>query len=126
MDYVRHGLSIGIERVNNIFYLSIKIEGVLTHEDYEVMVPMIEKAMLGLQEPRIKAYVDITSLEDWTLHALWDDFKFGLQHGHQFERIAIVGYKNWQEMASKVASWFINGEIKSFNDTNEALRWLSQ
>lgn len=125
MNYVRHGLSVGIERVNSMFYLSIKIEGELTHEDYEVMVPMIENAMLGLKEPRIKAYIDITALEGWTLHAMWDDLTFGLAHGNQFEKIAVVGNKNWQEIASKVGSWFINGEIKSFNNSDEALHWLT-
>ena len=31
----RHGLSIGIERVDNNFFLSLKAVGKLTHEDYK-------------------------------------------------------------------------------------------
>ena len=124
MKNSKHGLSIGIQREGNEFYLTLKIEGKLTHEDYELMVPMINNAISGFKEPKIKALVDITQLDGWTLEAMWDDFKFGLQHGSEFTKIAVVGNKNWQEWASKVGSWFIGGEIKSFHNENEAIEWL--
>ncbi len=41
MSIKKHGLSIGIERVDNNFFLSLKAVGKLTHEDYETITPMI-------------------------------------------------------------------------------------
>ncbi len=38
----KHGLSIGIERVDNEFFLSFKAVGTLTHEDYEKIKPLME------------------------------------------------------------------------------------
>lgn len=126
MTCERHGLSIGIERVNEQFYLAIKVIGELTHEDYEVMVPMIENAMHGLKEPKVKALVDLSELNGWTMHAVWDDFKFSLKHGNEFSKIAVVSHKNWMHLVSQIGSWFVSGEVESFEEINPALQWLSK
>ena len=124
MSIVRHGLSIGIERTGSEFYLSLKAVGKLTHEDYKVITPMIESALEGIKQPRIKVLIDGTELDGWELRAGWDDFKLGLKYGGEFEKIAIYGNKRWQEMAAKVGSWFISGEAKYFDSLDEALAWL--
>ena len=53
-----------------------------------------------------------------------DLFKLGLKHGSEFEKIAIYGNKGWQEMAAKIGSWFVSGEMKYFESLDEALAWL--
>ncbi len=124
MSISRHGLSIGIERTGSEFYLSLKAVGKLTHEDYKIITPMIDSALEGIKQPRIKVLIDGTELDGWELRAGWDDFKLGLKHGGEFEKIAIYGNKRWQEMAAKVGSWFISGEAKYFDSLDEALAWL--
>ena len=124
MSTTRHGLSIGIERVNDNFFLSFKAIGKLTHDDYQTITPMIESALLGVKQPKIKAIFDASQLDGWELRAAWDDFKLGLKHGSEFEKIAIYGNKRWQEMSAKIGSWFISGEVKYFEDYDEALEWL--
>ena len=120
-----HGLSIGIERVDDDFFLTIKVLGKLTHADYEVITPMIDSALESVTDPKVKALIDATNLEGWELRAAWDDFKIGLKHGSEFKKVAIVGNKNWQEVAAKVGSWFISGEAKYFEDVEPAVEWLS-
>jgi len=124
MSTTRHGLSIGIERVNDNFFLSFKATGKLTHDDYQTITPMIESALRGVKQPKIKAIFDGSQLDGWELRAAWDDFKLGLKHGSEFEKIAIYGNKGWQEMSAKIGSWFISGEVKYFDDYDEALAWL--
>ena len=119
-----HGLSIGIERVDSQFYLSLKAQGKLTHEDYEKITPMIDSALATVKEPKVKMLIDGTELEGWELRAAWDDFKLGLKHGSEFEKIAILGNKKWLEYSSKIASWFISGDVKYFENLDEALSWL--
>ena len=126
MSITRHGFSIGIERVGNDFFLSLKATGKLTHKDYETITPMIDSALEGVKNPKIRALFDGTELEGWELRAAWDDFKLGLRHGSEFEKIAIYGNKNWQELAAKVGSWFISGEVKYFESYDEALAWLQE
>jgi hypothetical protein len=39
MSISRHGLSIGIERVESEFFISLKAIGKLTHADYKTIPP---------------------------------------------------------------------------------------
>ena len=126
MNITRHGLSIGIERVGSDFFLSFKAVGILTHADYQIINPMIDSALEGIISPKINVFVDGSELEGWELRAAWDDFKLGLKHGGEFDKVAIFGNKKWQEYLAKIGSWFISGEVKYFDDANEALRWIQQ
>ena len=81
----RHGLSVGIERIDNEFFLSLKALGTLTHDDYETINPMVDNALQGIENPKIKAFMDCSELKGWTVHAAWDDFRFGLKHGSEFD-----------------------------------------
>ncbi len=126
MTTTRHGLSIGIERIDQNVFLTLKATGKLTHQDYQVITPMIDAALKEILFPKIKALVDITEMQGWELRAAWDDFELGLKHGSEFEKIALFGNKYWQEIAAKVGSWFVSGEIKYFEDYQQALSWLNE
>jgi len=124
MTATKHGLSIGIERVGAEFFMKLKASGKLTHEDYAIINPLVDSALQGITQPKVKVLIDGTELEGWELRAAWDDFKFGLKHNNEFEKIAIYGNKNWQEITAKVGAWFISGEIKYFDNCDDAINWL--
>ena len=126
MSITRHGLSIGIERIGNEFFLSLKAIGKLSHADYLKINPMIDGALEGVKDPEIKAFIDGSELQGWELRAAWDDFKLGLKHGNEFSKIAIFGNKKWQEYSAKIGTWFISGEVKYFEDSEQALAWLQE
>jgi hypothetical protein len=126
MSIQRHGLSIGIESIDNEFYLTLRASGKLTHEDYKTITPLIDSALAGIKQPEIKALIDATELEGWEPRAAWDDFKLGLKHGSQFVKIAIYGNKRWQDLAAKIGSWFISGEMQYFEDEDAAIEWLNE
>jgi len=91
MSIKRHGLSIGLERVDDDFFLILKPVGKLTHADYEIINPMIDDALKGLDKPHVRALVDASEFDGCELRAAWDDFRLGLKHGNAFEKLAIVG-----------------------------------
>ena len=126
MKISRHGLSIGIERTGNEIFLSLKATGKLTHQDYEIITPLIDSALASVSEPNVNVFIDGSELEGWELRAAWDDFKLGLNHGNEFNKIAIFGDKKWQEYISKIGSWLISGEVKFFEDADDALGWLNK
>jgi hypothetical protein len=126
MDTQRHGLSIGIERIDNEFFLTLKAIGKLTHADYQKITPMIDSTLEGVKDPHVKLLFDGSEMEGWELRAAWDDLKLGLKHDNEFTKIAFFGHKRWQELMSKVGSWFISGEMKYFEDIEEALKWLRE
>ena len=124
MSNIRHGLSIGIETVNSNIFLSLKATGKLTHEDYQTITPMLDAALNSVQDPKVKVLIDGTELEGWEARAAWDDLKLGLKHGSEFDKIAIYGNKNWQEISARIGSWFISGEVSYFENMDDALLWL--
>ncbi len=124
MSLKRHGLSIGIEKSNSKFFMTMKAVGKLTHEDYEIITPMIDSALAGVKDADVHMLIDGTEMEGWEARAAWDDFKLGIKHGREFKKIAIYGNKNWQEIAAKLGSWFVSGEVKYFENYNEALEWI--
>uniref|UniRef100_Q31FZ2 STAS/SEC14 domain-containing protein n=1 Tax=Hydrogenovibrio crunogenus (strain DSM 25203 / XCL-2) TaxID=317025 RepID=Q31FZ2_HYDCU len=126
MQVSRRGFSLGIDRIGDLVFLSMKVQGKLTHDDYSQMTPMIDSALKGVKDPKVKALVDLTEMEGWELRAAWDDFKMGLSYGGEFEKIAIIGHKKWQDFIAKVGSWFISGNIKRFESEEEAINWLSE
>ena len=125
MTLLKHGISVGIERYGeDDFFVTFKAIGTLTHQDYEVMVPVLEAALAGVKDPDIYALVDVTELEGWELQAAWDDLKLGVKHVRHFERIAIVGKTTLQEVMAKLANWFTPAEVKFFVDKLDAITWL--
>ena len=124
MTGFRHGLSIGIETADADIFLSLKAVGKLTHDDYKTITPMIDAALEGVKEPRVKVLIDGTELQGWEPRAAWDDFRLGLKHGNVFDKIAIYGNKNWQQITARVGSWFISGEVRYFENMDEAISWL--
>ncbi len=124
MPEQRHGIAIGIDRVDDALFLTFKASGKLTHADYETFVPMMEAALGEVRQPRVRALFDASELEGWELRAAWDDLRFGLRHGNDFERIAIVGSARWHAVAAKVAGWFTAGQVQHFDTVDAALAWL--
>ncbi len=113
-----------IEGSGDQFYCYFKIDGHLSHKDYETLVPNFEASIAEVKEPKVKMLVDITGLEGWDLHAAWDDLKFGLKHNNDFTQIAVVGKENFYEYGVKIANWFTHYEMKYFHNINEAKKWL--
>ncbi|MGF1774584.1 STAS/SEC14 domain-containing protein [Vibrio wakamikoensis] len=125
MNTQRHGITIGIERIEGESLLILKATGKLTHEDYQAITPVLESSLQGISAKHMKMLVDITEFSGWELRAAWDDFQLGLKLGFNIEKIAIYGDKNWQELASKIGSWFIAGDMASFGNYQDAIEWLT-
>ena len=121
-----HSVSIGISHVGKAFFFKISIKGTLTHEDYEKMIPMVENALVGVKDPRVKVIVDAREFEGWDMRAAWDDLKFGLKHNKEFTKLAFVGKKKWESYSIKISNWFMSGEMKYFEDMESAMAWLDK
>lgn len=125
MTSQHHGLSIGIARTGDEFLVTLKATGKLTHADYQTITPMLDEALNDVKAPKVKALIDASEMEGWELRAAWDDLKLGLKHSYEFEEIAIVGNKDWQEKAAKIAGWFTSGETQYFDSFEDAHQWLN-
>jgi hypothetical protein len=124
MSIKKHGLSIGIERYKDTFFLSLKVVGHLTHQDYKIITPMLDSALAQVTNPRVDVLIDATELDGWDPRAAWDDFKLGLKHKNEFRRVAIFGNKNWQKFGAKLGNWFVSGEVNYFENWQDAYDWI--
>ncbi|MBJ2148789.1 STAS/SEC14 domain-containing protein [Vibrio sp. IB15] len=124
MSIERHGISVGIERVSGETIIVFKAKGKLTHDDYQAMIPILKTTIKEIDSSALKMLVDISTLTGWERRAAWDDFKLGLELNSKIDKIATYGDQSWQELAAKVGSWFVSGDIKSFEDHDSAIEWL--
>jgi len=92
--------------------------GHLDASDYEKLVPMLEDKIR--ENGKVRWYFGIEGLEGWTPGAAWQDLKLGFQHAHDFERIAVVGEKHWQEWLTKLMKPFVSAEVRYFDKKDQA------
>ena len=119
-----HGIGIAVKRNKKKLFIEITMLGKLTHEDYQVFVPMIDKALKMAKGLETDLLVDMKKLKGWELLAAWDDFKFGLKHRNAFDKVAIIGSKKWEEQSVAMMSHLMKGKIKFFKERKKALSWL--
>jgi len=119
-----HGISIAIKRNKKRVFIEISMIGKLKHEDYQLFVPMIDKALKGAKGLEVDMLVDMRGFKGWEFLAAWDDFKFGVKHRNAFDKMAIIGNKKWEEASTAMMSHLMTGKSKFFKEREKALSWL--
>lgn len=106
--------------------LCIRITGKLTSADYERFVPEVDRHIAARE--RVHLLVELHDFHGWTAGALWHDLKFGLQHFHRIDRIAIQGEKPWQKGLALFCRPFTMARIRYFTATqgDAARAWLGE
>jgi len=102
------------------------LSGRLSHADYQAFLPRLEE--LIKVHGRISVLLELTDFHGWDLDAAFDDFRFGMQHQDDFERIAIVGKGILQHWMALMAKPFIRADVQFFNQEQlgEAWDWLRE
>jgi len=119
-----HGISIAIKRNKKRLFIEVSMIGKLKHEDYQIFVPMIDKALKGTKGLEVDLLVDMRGFKGWELLAAWDDMKFGVKHRNTFDKMAIIGNKKWEEQSVAMMSHLMKGKSKFFKEREKALSWL--
>jgi len=107
--------------------IAVKASGKLSHEDYQKFIPELEKHIE--EYDKVTLLFEFDNFSGWDLTAAKDDFKFGMKHLADYERIAMVGDKAWERWMSFIAKPFlVSGEVKYFNRENlqDAWDWLRE
>ncbi len=119
-----HGIGIAIKRNKKRLFIEITMLGKLTHEDYKLFVPLVDKALKEAKGLEADLLVDMKRLKGWEFLAAWDDFKFGVKHRNAFDKMAIIGSKKWEEESVAMMSHLMKGKAKFFKEREKALSWL--
>jgi hypothetical protein len=102
--------------------LGIKASGKLTRADYERFVPKLEQ--LIRQYGKVRVLFELDDCQGWEMAAAWDDLRFGLKHGRQVERCAVVGEKKWQEWMTRLSRPFFNAKYFDKAELEKAWQWV--
>ncbi|SDR69607.1 SpoIIAA-like [Gillisia sp. Hel1_33_143] len=107
---------------NNI--IATRAEGKLTDMDIEKIHPLIH-AILD-RKMKVRWYFEMENFTGWNLPGLWEDLKMDTAHANDYEKIAMVGEKKWQDWITQFMKPFTNAEIKYFNmdQKEEAKSWI--
>jgi hypothetical protein len=101
--------------------LGYRLSGKLHDEDYQQWVPELEAAIAA--HGKIRLLAEFHDFHGWDAKALWDDIKFDAKHASDFERIAMIGEKKWEEWMAKVCKPFTSAKIKYFDASERDAAW---
>ncbi len=123
----RHGLQLEASTVQGQPLLECKAIGHLTHADYEAFTPRVEALLAEHPGEQNRMLFDTTELEGWDLRAALDDISFGLKHRKGIGKVAVLSSGKWMELSCRVANslHLYGGELRSFENREEALAWLA-
>ncbi len=106
--------------------VAFKLSGKLHDEDYRRFIPAVESVLRV--ESRIRMLAQFEDFHGWDLHAAWDDFKFGMAHASDIERLALVGDRSWERWMARFCRPFMRAEVRYFDaaDLNAAWEWVRE
>jgi len=127
MSITKHGISVKISRrADEFFFMQIKINDTLTHDDYEMMTQTLKNAIEGVAKPEVRVLMDATEFNGWELRASFDDFVFAVEFKGVFTKMAFIGTKTWEQHGINVGNWFMSDKVKFFKSKDEAYIWINQ
>jgi hypothetical protein len=107
--------------------LAISASGQVTANDYEnVLIPTVESMLK--QHPTIRIFYHLgPKFTEFSMGAMWDDAKLGIDHFKAWEKIAIITDKTWIKSVSDIFNIAIPCPIKVFanKDYAEAEVWIT-
>ena len=81
--------------------------------------------MKNVKDLEVDLLIDLNNFKGWKkLSAMADDVNFGIKHLNDFNRVAVVGKKKWEEIAIKTWNLITKSEVKYFKNREKALKWL--
>ena len=108
--------------------IGIHAVGEVSKEDYEkVLIPRLDELVARQGEINYLLILE-TDIGNFTAGAWWDDFKLGLKHFKQWNKIAIVTDQKVVEWLSDVFTAFIPGKSKGFPmaQLDAAIKWVCE
>jgi hypothetical protein len=125
MSEITEMSAVALKETNGGKVLEILLTGKLAKEDYDQLVPAMER--LIKEHGRIRILVEMRDFHGWTAGALWQDFKFDAKHFTDIERVAMVGETKWQHGMAIFCKPFTTASICYFDRPaiDQAREWLA-
>ena len=118
-------MAITLTESNGGKVLEVRVNGKLTHVDYQQFAPKFE-AMLK-SHGKLSVLFEMVDFHGWEAAALWDDLKFDVKHFSDLKRLAMVGDKKWEKGMSVFCQPFTTAKIRFFDSSalGDARAWVA-
>jgi len=114
-----------INEFPNILYLKAKNN--ILKSDLESITTLLDLKIK--EEGRLSLYLLLEDVSDIEAGAFWEDFKFGLFHLNDFDKVAVVGDEMWMKWIRNFGKLFAAPiEVNYYNTSNneKALKWIQK
>lgn len=102
--------------------VSVTVFGEFTLADYKEFE---ELANYHIQfSGRVNVLLDLRQMAGFTVNVAWEEIKFSREHARDFGRIAVLTEDQWLTWSAWVSQFFVDAEVKVFDDEAEARSWL--
>lgn len=106
--------------------IATKANGNLSEQDVRKIHPLIHNIIDRGQ--KVRWYFEMEKFTGYELQAFWEDAKMDLTHANDYEKIAMVGEKEWQNWITQFMRPFTQADIQYFDlsEKEKAKAWISQ
>jgi SpoIIAA-like len=106
--------------------VAVAAEGRVTAKDYdEVLIPRVKEAFR--RHGKVRCYYELgREFSGIDPEAAWKDFRIGVEHFSNWERLAVVTDVEWIRLAMKAFGFLMPGELRVFGtgQVSEAREWV--
>lgn len=104
--------------------IATRADGKLIPSDYSKVLPIIKNRLQTYH--KVRWYFEMEAFKDWDVATSRQDIKFDILHANDFEKMAVVGDKEWEELLTNFIESFTYAEIKFFKPEERivALDWI--
>ncbi|MGA8260129.1 MAG: STAS/SEC14 domain-containing protein [Arenicellales bacterium] len=102
------------------------VSGRLEESDYHALASRVEELLK--RHASLRLLVQLSEFKGWSAGGAWEDAKLGLQHYSDFERLAVVGGRGWEEWLTHLVKPFTLADVRFFEppDMEKALAWIAE
>lgn len=106
--------------------LVVHVSGRLRRTDYAALEPEADR--LVREHGTLRLLIEMTDFHGWDAGGAWEDFKFGVSHFADIERLAMIGETKWQEGMATFAKPFAKAKVRYFDHAAAAVArdWLRE
>lgn len=99
--------------------------GTLDGNDYDMFLPQLDALLAGGRRMRFILFLE--DFHGWDVEAFARELKWDEKNRDQLYRIAVVGEAGWQKWSTVFSKWFVPGNVKYFDRSDEAAAraWVS-
>jgi len=104
--------------------LATVINGMLTDDEIDLLHKKLHEILQS--DDKARWYFEMNDFDVWLAKGLWEYLKTDANHADNYEKIAMVGEKKWQNWISQLMKPFASAEIKYFDleDKELAKQWI--